>query len=110
MRKLLLLACAILPAWTAPVRAADPHQTCVDVAVGSAQSYACLNEQLAAIARQTQRASSANSAPVTATSPSNVTGQFNESATRNRLGSNFGHSVTPQRPAYTPPLITAAPH
>jgi hypothetical protein len=78
--------------------AAQPsQQSCVDVAVGSAQSYSCLNQQLGAAARQAHDASS-GSPPYDATSPSNVTGQFNESATRTRLGKNFGHSVTPQRP------------
>ena len=86
--------------------AAQPsQQTCVDVAVGSAQSYSCLNQQLGATARQAHQAA-AGTAPYDANSPGNVTGQFNESATRNRLGANFGHSVTPQRPAAaTPPAI-----
>lgn len=76
------------------------HTICVDVSVGSAQSYACLNEQLAAMAAGAKRSSAADTAPISATSPSNVTGTFNESATRNRLGSNFGKSVTPERPAF----------
>ncbi len=87
---------------------AQPAQeTCVDVKVGTAQSYDCLNQQLQAVARQTPKVSSDTAAPYNATSPSNVTGQFNESATRNRLGSNFGHSVTPQRPVtnFAPPGI-----
>ncbi len=91
-------------------RAADPpggeQQACVDVAVGSAQSYACLNQELGAMAARQPRPSSANSAPVSAFSPGNVTGQFNESATRNRLGSSFGRSVTPERPAYAPPSVS----
>ena len=74
------------------------HESCVDVQVGSAQSYACLNEKLAAEARAAQKSSAAD-APYNATSPGNVTGQFNESATRNRLGDQFGKSVTPERPA-----------
>ncbi len=79
--------------------AAQPsHDTCVDVQVGTAQSYDCLNQKLQATARQTPRVSSETAAPYNANSPSNVTGQFNESATRNRLGSNFGRSVTPTRP------------
>ncbi len=73
------------------------QQTCVDVPVGSAQSYSCLNQQLAATARHAHEAADAP-VPYDAASPGNVTGQFNESATRNRLGTNFGHSVTPQRP------------
>ena len=86
--------------------AEDQHQTCVDVKVGTAQSYECLNERLAAMARQPHAV--VPGAPYSANSPSNVTGQFNESATRNRLGGNFGRSVTPERPApATPP---AFPH
>ena len=80
--------------------AAQPsHDTCVDVQVGTAQSYDCLNQKLQATARQTPKVSSETAAPYNADSPSNVTGQFNESATRNRLGGNFGRSVTPERPA-----------
>ncbi len=81
------------------------QQTCVDVQVGSAQSYDCLNQQLQGVAREAPRFSSETSAPYSAASPSNVTGQFNEGATRNRLGSNFGKSVTPERPVqnFAPP-------
>ena len=80
-------------------------ESCVDVQVGSAQSYNCLNQQFKSAARNAQRFSSDGSAPYNATSPGNVTGQFNEDATRNRLGSNFGKSVTPERPVqvFTPP-------
>ncbi len=101
----LVLACA------AGARAAPPpspqatHQTCVDVQVGSAKSYDCLNQQLQGAAHRTPRFSSDNDAPYGAASPGNVTGQFNEGATRNRLGANFGKSVTPQRPVqnFAPP-------
>jgi hypothetical protein len=77
------------------------QQSCVDVQVGSAQSYDCLNQRLQAVARQAQKSSAGADAPYSATSPGNVTGQFNESATRNRLGANFGKSVTPERPVTT---------
>ncbi len=98
---------AVLPLLLAGEAAAQPsQQTCVDVKVGSAQSYSCLNQQLGAAARQAHEAAGGTAAPYDATSPGNVTGQFNESATRNRLGANFGHSVTPQRPAAAnPPAI-----
>jgi hypothetical protein len=88
---------------------AQTQQTCVDVKVGTAQSYNCLNQQLGAIATQGHKSSSEADAPYSATSPSNVTGQFNESATRNRLGANFGRSVTPERPATSYPGAFAAP-
>ncbi len=99
----LMLACT--PAAQAAPPPAATHQTCVDVQVGSAQSYDCLNQQLQGVARQAPRFSSDTSAPYSASSPSNVTGQFNEGATRNRLGSNFGKSVTPERPVqnFAPP-------
>jgi len=76
------------------------HDSCVDVQVGSAQSYDCINQKLQATAREAHEATGAE-APYNAVSPSNVTGQFNESATRERLGTNFGKSVIPQRPVTT---------
>ena len=94
-----------------PVAAQQPtHDTCVDVQVGSAQSYDCINQRLKAAAQAAPRTSSATAAPYDATSPSNVTGQFNESATRNRLGANFGHSVTPERPQDNFGGAVARPH
>lgn len=81
--------------------------TCTDVDVGSAHGYDCLNAQLSNMVQGEQRPSSATDAPVSATSPSNVVGSFNEGATRNRLGANFGKSVIPSRPpppVFQPPL------
>jgi hypothetical protein len=97
-KKKFLLSSFIVAAAAGP----QPDQSCVDVAVGSAQSYECINQQLGTLAAQQHRAALPD-APPTATSPANVTGQFDEAATRNRLGRNFGHSVTPERPAYAPP-------
>ncbi len=103
MRGLVALLPALLLA--GPAGAQPGQQTCVDVKVGSAQSYSCLNQQLGATVRQAH-AATATEVPYDATSPGNVTGQFNESATRNRLGANFGRSVTPQRPApANPPAV-----
>ncbi len=85
-----------------PAGAQTAQQTCVDVKVGTSQSYACLNQRLGAVARQAHEAVQ-DDAPYSAASPSNVTGQFNQDATRERLGSNFGRSVTPQRPAPATP-------
>ena len=108
--RLIVPACLMLTSAAAAQAAPPPpsaatHQTCVDVQVGSAQSYDCLNQQLQGAAQQAPRFSSDTSAPYGAASPSNVTGQFNEGATRNRLGSNFGKSVTPERPVqnFAPP-------
>jgi len=82
---------------------------CTDVQVGSAQSYDCINAQLGALARGNARFSSDLDAPVTASSPSNVVGTYNQSATRSRLGPNFGKSATPYRPSVSPPSTIATP-
>ena len=105
----LALALAVLPtAGTKAQSAPQNQQTCVDVKLGTAQSYDCLNQQLSQMAHQATRPSSQD-APYSATSPGNVTGQFNESATRDRLGTNFGKSVTPERPAATIPPALSRP-
>ncbi len=96
----LLLAPAPAAAQTAQTQTSQ-SQSCVDVKVGAAQSYHCLNQQLGAVAHQAHNGTQQD-APYSARSPSNVTGQFNEDATRERLGANFGHSVTPDRPAAAP--------
>jgi len=88
----------------APAYAQPSHDTCVDVQVGTAQSYACINQKLAAEAKEAWKSSSAGGMP-----PANQTGQFNEDATRNRLGANFGKSVTPARPPANFPPAFAAP-
>jgi hypothetical protein len=93
----LAMAALLLPPASAGAQTSQT-QSCVDVKVGTAQSYHCLNQQLGAVARQAHDGTQQD-APYSATSPSNVTGQFNEDATRERLGANFGHSVTPERPA-----------
>ncbi len=89
---------SIIPLALAQPAPQPGHESCVDVQVGTAESYSCLNQKLGAEAVQAHAANTGE-APYDARSPSQVTGQFNESATRNRLGANFGHSVTPQRPA-----------
>jgi hypothetical protein len=106
IRPVLGAAALLLSAPPAGAQDSRPaQQSCVDVKVGSAQSYGCLNQRLGAVARQAHDGTQTD-APYSATSPSNVTGQFNEDATRERLGTSFGHSVTPQRPAAAnpPPL------
>jgi hypothetical protein len=101
-----LLCLAATTAFAQPAAspsAAPSKDTCVNVQVGTAQSYDCLNQQFKRAAENAQRFSSDGNAPYSATtSPSNVTGQFNESATRNRLGSNFGRSVTPEQDVARP--------
>jgi hypothetical protein len=83
---------------------------CVDVRVGSDESYACLSRELQKLIPQ-ERASSAD-APISATSPAPQVGTFNEAATRQFLGSNFGKSAIPQRPpppVFISPLVPMAP-
>jgi hypothetical protein len=97
------------PALAQPAPPPAPPANCTDVQVGTAQSYDCINAQLGAVANSTQRFSSDANAPITSSSPSNAVGTFNQSATANRLGQNFGKSVTPYRPAYTPPPAFGTP-
>jgi hypothetical protein len=80
-------ALAAPPAQGAPTQGAPVN--CTDVQVGTAQGYDCLNAQLGAVAHATQRPSSAD-APVSATSPSNVVGTFNEAGTRETLARRPG--------------------
>jgi hypothetical protein len=93
--------------WSGTAWAQASHDSCVDVQVGSAQSYACINQHLQGVAHEAQK--SLAMAPYTAQSPGNVTGQFNEDATRERLGGNFGKSVTPVRPAANYPGAFGVP-
>jgi hypothetical protein len=74
---------------------------CADVEIGTARSYACLNQQLGRTA-ETAHTPSVSSVP-TASDPANRTGSFSEAGTRERLGSNFGKSAIPQRPLPPPP-------
>lgn len=111
LRPFLPFLAATLPAAAQIVSAPPPPAAvtnCTDVEAGTAKGYACLNQQLGAIARNTPRPSAAD-APYSATSPSNVTGQFNEDATRERLGANFGKSGIPQRPVVNDPAPFARP-
>jgi hypothetical protein len=103
-RPAIFMLCCLL----APAAAQTAKTNCVDVQVGTARSYECLNQQLHAVARQAQRANGTlQTPPYSATSPANQTGQFDEDATRERLGTNFGKSAIPARtPAYYGSPIT----
>lgn len=83
--------------------AAQGKTVCVDAEVDGARalSYDCLSRQLQPRAAAGMAASGAASEHF-ATQPSNRVGTFNFSAERNRFGSNWGKSATPQRPA--PPV------
>jgi hypothetical protein len=88
-------------------RAQQPERSniCVDVRIGSVQQYDCLNQQLMRQVQQ-QKPSSEATGTVTAGSPAPAVGSFNQAATQERLGSNFGKSAFPQRP---PPPVFAMP-
>jgi hypothetical protein len=88
-----------------PARAAEDRDgTCVDVRIGSERYYDCINLQLRAQVPQ-RRFSASTDAPLNAAAPAPTVGSFSESATRESLGSSFGHSVRPQRPAPIGPLV-----
>jgi hypothetical protein len=103
-RNSLLLGLTLLGA--APVAHAQPNpdRSCVDVQVGSARSYDCINRSLRNRVERVRPPQ--DDSTLTASSPSNRVGTFNQSATREFLGSSFGHSAIPQPHlhTYTPPL------
>jgi hypothetical protein len=98
----LLGALAIVPgAWAQAASPAAGH-VCVDVRLGTeATGYLdCLNAELRDIVEQQQgrqqvtQMAAQGSLPIAPTQA----GLFNQTATAERLGSNFGKSVLPQRP------------
>ena len=89
-----------------PAEAQPAGQGCMSVTAGTAVSLACINAQQRALVQQHQ-------ATIAATTPSQNSappslGLFNQAATREHLGNNFGRSVVPQGappPNYANPLI-----
>ncbi len=71
---------------------------------GTDRGYACLNQW---IARQVPNRPLPGADTLTANSPSNAVGTYNQAATKERLGDAFGHSVVPQRPP--PPVYNTIP-
>ena len=63
-------------------------------------SYGCLNSELAALVARQSHQQNVQRIVVTAATPQTPTGQglYNQTATRIRMGNNFGRSVYPQRP------------
>jgi hypothetical protein len=92
---------AVAPSATSA--AAPKKSVCVDAQVQGerALSYDCLSDQLKPNPAPSAGASQ-TAAEGLAKSPSNRLGTFNLSTERNRFGSNWGKSATPQRPA--PPV------
>ncbi|AZQ56589.1 hypothetical protein D5R55_35160 [Burkholderia cenocepacia] len=89
---------ASVPAPAGPGSAAQP--VCVDAEVDGkrALSYDCLSEQLKPKAEPQAGGASQTDSERLSKQPSNRLGTFNLSTERNRFGSNWGRSVTPQRP------------
>lgn len=76
----------------------------MDVTAGSAESYACLNQvERDLVARQKAQL---NGTVLNAGSPAPSLGLYNQAATREQYGGNFGHSAVPLRP---PPPVFANP-
>lgn len=78
-------------------------ENCVDVEIGNAKTYDCLNEKMQkksdSIVRQP------NLPPIDAHAPDVKTGTVNIPAVRQQYGPNFGKSVVPYRgapPHYAP--------
>ncbi|QHI97409.1 hypothetical protein GT347_05065 [Xylophilus rhododendri] len=85
----------------APARQAPSGaQGCVEVEANgqTVRSLGCLSEKLAPPAQAAPRPGAATGAEALVQQPGNALGVFNRAATANRMGSNFGVSVYPQRP------------
>jgi hypothetical protein len=81
-----------------------PVRPCVDVRIGKAggDRFDCLNAEMAQEADRAGGQQQVVQSIVDASLPSAPTrlGLYNQTATRERLGGNFGHSPYPQRPVY----------
>jgi hypothetical protein len=83
---------------------AQSTQRCVEARVGGVVAYDCLNDAWRALAEQAHTPLAMNT--LTARSSAPQVGTFNRSATAERMGNSFGHSVISQRP---PPPVYANP-
>ncbi|SHI25357.1 hypothetical protein [Pollutimonas bauzanensis] len=103
---LITLAAAVL--LSAPALAAEPGASakpaaspgaCVDVEVGGyrALSYDCLSRQMAPTENRAPGNPALASEDIAKQAPNRL-GLFNQSATSNRMGNQFGKSAFPQRP------------
>jgi hypothetical protein len=81
-----------------PQPSVKPGQTCVQVQIQGVKPnpYDCLNQQLQSQVQGTNPGSP--SLPLSANSPSNKVGTFNEQGLAQQYGQNLGKSVTPYRP------------
>ena len=80
--------------------ATDAAGPCVDLQVGGerVKDLACLNRQLKWGVEHVQEGAPL-SPPIDATSPSTTVGTANQAAAEEKMGSAFGKSAVPQRPA-----------
>jgi len=72
------------------------HESCVEVEIGSARAYDCLNTQLKQKVEKV--APLPNIPPLDATSPDTKLGIVNVPAVKQQYGKNYGNSVVPYRP------------
>lgn len=79
-------------------------ERCVDVEIGGANAFSCLNQRLKRDVERTNP--SFNMPPLDARSPDVRVGNANEAAIREQYGSNYGRSAVPYRP---PPQIYVPP-
>jgi hypothetical protein len=75
---------------------------CVEVQIGQdrASQMDCMNDALRRIVEREHNRPLAE-APISANSPSNTVGTFNDAAARQMMGDAFGVSAVPQRPKNT---------
>lgn len=81
---------------------APTFERCVEVEIGSASAFGCLNQQLRREADRVNR--SLNLPPIDARSPDVRVGNVNEAAVRQQYGSSYGRSAIPYRPP-TPTFV-----
>lgn len=87
----------------APPSSVFTQENCVEVEIGDAKAYDCLNGKLR---RQAQRVSPLfNMPPIDSKSSDIHLGIANMPAVRQQYGQNYGKSVIPYRPA--PPVYSA---
>lgn len=94
---------ALISAGDVSAKADDaPAMPCVEVQIGqdSASHMDCLNDALRRVVER-EHNTPLPEAPLSANSPSNKVGTFNDAAARQMMGNAFGVSAVPQRPKST---------
>lgn len=94
---------ALISAGDVTAKADDaPAMPCVEVQIGqdSASHMDCLNDALRRVVER-EHNTPLPEAPLSANSPSNKVGTFNDAAAHQMMGNAFGVSAVPQRPKNT---------